>query len=170
MRTLIKKFEGFASLFDYCISHQQLLFRSSYSENGKHYNTDFLFEGVYYLQTVTNFSNPFEIYQGDDEDKKHIASITQSEIYSQFGFKVYVIKDKGKEYFVGAISLKIVTNDLPSDQTSIEMKKDWYIPKTYEENKAQIEHDQMEFDRWYMQFIKDSEGNTPLANNVKDLS
>ena len=82
---------GLFSLFEYCTSHNQFLFRSHDSELKE--NSDILFSDVEYLDLPLCFSNP-KIYVGNEE--------CRTEILEKFDLKkhqkVIIIEEDGRKY------------------------------------------------------------------------
>jgi len=126
MRKLIFKTDHSVSYFDYHNSLCQLLLRSSYWDNNILYNLDILFVAVQVLQTKTCF-NGLELYEGDVNDIEALSNSEENKLYFKVGLKLFVLISEGNEHFIIAGFVKIGINTLPNRQTSIEMKKDWYV-------------------------------------------
>lgn len=125
MRKLIFKTHHFVQFFDYHISLSQLLLRSSYWRDDVMENLDILFMAVQHLQTTIHFDG-FQLYEGSTDDIAAFANTEDHKLSFKVGLKLYVIISQHTEYYLIAGPVRIQTNHLPVDQTSIDMKKDWY--------------------------------------------
>lgn len=108
---------GKFSLFEYCTSHNQFLFRSHNIELKE--NTDLLFSGVEYLDLPRRFDN-CKIYIGNDSDRKEI----QRRFDLLSNQKVIVIEANRRKYYVVAMNLLFQTNSYLPSETSMPIKRE----------------------------------------------
>ena len=113
------KFKGQVfSLFDFSSTHNQLLFRSSKSDE----NLDLLFENVFFYSGFLTFENC----------DLAIASKAELDFFQEKLFngrlrkdqRVYVIKTGDKTSFIGAGKLSYQRNKLSPSQSSIPIKNE----------------------------------------------
>ncbi len=118
-RKLIQKISEGISFFDFHISHKQLLLRDSSLVGEKNRNLDILFEGVRFIQSVTEFEGKLEIYEGDENDEAYASSMMKEEAYWERGNKLFILKADQGEFFIVAGQVRIHENDFSVDKTSI---------------------------------------------------
>ncbi len=113
---------GLFSLFEYCTSHNQFLFRSHNSELKE--NSDILFADVEYLDLPLCFSNP-KIYIGNQEVRKEILEKCDLKKHQ----KVIVIEENGRKYFVVAFNALFQKNSFHFQETSMPIKREQPLTK-----------------------------------------
>lgn len=108
---------GLFSLFEYCKSHKQFLFRSHNIELKE--NSDILFSDVEYLDLPLYFSNP-KIYIGNEDIRKEISR----RFDLKRNQKVIVIEEDGRRYFVVAFNILFQKNSYHPQETSMPIKRE----------------------------------------------
>lgn len=108
---------GFFSLFEYCDSHNQILFRSHNIKSKE--NSDILFSNVKYLDIPLSFSN-CKIYIGNEDDRSSV----QQKFHLNHNQKVIVIEDDCYKYYVVAMQVLFQKNTFPPDETSMPIKRE----------------------------------------------
>ena len=100
-------------VWDWCVSHSQLLLRSARNQNDPDdSNLDLVFAGVFYME-LPNIIRGVEIVQplpGDDAGR----------VQAPDGGQYYVLVTEKRRFIVGAVSLQIMENKLAFLESSLD--------------------------------------------------
>jgi len=108
-------------IWDYSVSHSQLLVRSAHDQSDECTdNVDLIFSGVFYIALADIFRglavrSPSEAELDDIEERSGVAEDATH--------RYYVLTSGGREYVVGAASLRIDTNRVPPWQTVLDFPR-----------------------------------------------
>lgn len=105
-------------LWDYCVSHSQLLIRSAKSEADKESrNVDIVFSGVFYMDSILQFRG-IEVRNASPTEVLRIQSRTRLSADDSKGRRYFTILSEGQEFCVGAAHCKVYENNLhPADSS-----------------------------------------------------
>ncbi|WP_419698993.1 hypothetical protein [Mucilaginibacter sp. NFX135] len=116
MNKEIFKSERYFTVFDFLISHGQLLLRSSKDDNNKK-NIDVIFFGAKFIQLFTSLWG-ISIKIAD----KDINLISYDSVNSSLGHKencLFEIEAKTERHYIGASYFKVYENELEFNETSL---------------------------------------------------
>ncbi|MEO0557104.1 MAG: hypothetical protein AAF170_02855 [Bacteroidota bacterium] len=104
------EFKGHFRVFDYSVSHSQLVIRHSWREGEQNLNLDLLFDGVDYIDLPVHLEDPI-LSAGGETDLARLAE-TRPSLHKSYR-DVFVLESSGCRFVVVAALLKIVKSDLP---------------------------------------------------------
>lgn len=110
--------KGHFRIFDYFVSHSQLLLRCSETDDQRCINTDILFEGVEYIELPTFFEDP-TLSLGNKDDLEAAAKRSSQPFVPELQ-QVFVVQAQQQRYLVVAVSLEVSRNELPPLESSID--------------------------------------------------
>lgn len=111
--------QGFFNLLDYNITHSRVLFRCSQTYESKGYNTDLIFESVFFMEIPSHFQD-VRIYEADEPTFNYIQDKCISEIYKEQHDNIFVLESCGKKYYIGCWRFLINETSLLPLESSIE--------------------------------------------------
>jgi hypothetical protein len=104
-------------LYDYVVSHGQLLLRADKINEERGVNTDIIFSGTEYVQLPAFFLNGFSIVQGDSTKRFGYQRIDDG-LDKKYHKCFEILGDDGS-YYIVASSFQVFENDLAFGQTSL---------------------------------------------------
>ena len=104
-------------LYDYVVSHGQLLLRADKINEEKGFNTDIIFSGTEYVQLPAFFLNGVSIVQGNSAKRFGYQRIDAG-LDKKYHKCFEILGDDGSYYTV-ASSFQVFENDLAFGQTSL---------------------------------------------------
>jgi hypothetical protein len=116
MKKEIFKSERYFTVFDYFISHGQLLIRSD-KRNGENKNIDIIFFDTSFLQLFIML-NGITIRIADKKTSM-VKSLSVDNYLSYENNNLFEIESNGEKYFIAASFVKIFENDLQFKETSL---------------------------------------------------
>lgn len=117
MNNVIFKSDRYFAIYDYFISHGQLLIRSQKGDNQK-FNIDIIFFDTTFLQSLT-MSNGLSISLVKKDNLNKYSSV--SEYFSYENSNLFEITSGLEKYYVAASFFKIFENELELNETSLGM-------------------------------------------------
>jgi len=111
------KLKGTFKILDYSISHQLLLIRASHRVDDTLFNTDLLFENVFFLELAESFKDPI-IQKAKEHEVEYVRKKCDYNISLQHS-NVFVIKCGEFKYYIGGRKFKVSENTLLPLESSI---------------------------------------------------
>jgi hypothetical protein len=105
------------SLFDYHISHSQLLLRSSKTEKHSS-NIDIIIFGVNYIQMFT-FTRGIVLETMELSDVSRLNSKLISHHFSKETDQIYQLQSSGESFYIVGAHCRVYENDLDLSETSL---------------------------------------------------
>lgn len=112
----IFKSDKYFTVFDFIVSHGQLLLRASKNEDNLK-NIDIIFFGTRYIQLFTSLSGLSISLVNKNEEGTNYPSIN-SFLSADENF-LFEIETKNEKYYVGASCFKVYENELEFNETSL---------------------------------------------------
>lgn len=109
---------GYFILMDYYRTHSQLLIRKEDVINAKPHNTDVIFDAVMYIELLPYLPD-LQMRLGTKAEEKMIAKRANRTFHYGHLMKLFVLKTRGRNFYIVAGQCRIVTNTLEHNVSSL---------------------------------------------------